>query len=140
VIWRGAAAALLAIAGLPVDADPFCDDLNAVADQVGGAALTYAQRPAICRPSLAMSGARHLHCSWKFPYRSAAAIDAFDLLTAKVAACVGPNATKTKDQSVNHPDAYQLRQFNLDGREFAVSLKDKGALQQTLVFVRVQLR
>jgi hypothetical protein len=41
------------------------------------------------------------------------------------------------DQSVNHPDAYDLRLFRLDGAEFAVSLKDKGALQQTLVFLRV---
>ena len=92
-----------------------------------------------CRASLGLSGERHMHCNWMFPYRAPAARTAFENLTRELTECLGPEAEMTTDQSVNHPDAYQLFQFDLLGREFAVSIKDKGALQQTHVFVRVEI-
>ncbi len=89
--------------------------------------------------SLALGGARNMHCALEFPYRSAAATATFDTLLDEMTQCLGPTASVTTDQSVNHPDAYDLREFKLDGRSYAVSIKDKGALQQTLVFLRVEL-
>ena len=38
---------------------------------------------------------------------------------------------------VSHPDSYHLRQFQVDEKTVSVSLKDKGALAQTYVFLRV---
>ncbi len=81
-----------------------------------------------------------MHCNWSFEYRSDVAGQAFEGLVTALATCLGPEATMTSDSSVNHPDAYDLRMFEQNGQEFAVSYKDKGALQQTLIFVRVQKR
>lgn len=126
---------IVALLGTPAGANTLCDDLNALGD---AGTLALPQGEATCRASLAMSGARHLHCSLEFAYRAPAATAAFDALSDALAACLGPDATMVSDMSVNHPDAYDLRVFTARGREYGVSIKDKGALQQTLVFVRVQ--
>ena len=120
--------------GAPIAAQTLCDDLNALQSDT----LVLPQGTADCRSSLAIGGARTMHCALEFPYRSQAATDAFDALLIDLTTCLGPTAIMTADQTVNHPDAYDLREFVLDGRSYAVSIKDKGALQQTLVFVRVQ--
>jgi len=67
-------------------------------------------------------------------------LEKFEATKQGLAACLGPDAKETTDQIVNHPDAYDLREFELDGSTYAVSLKDKGALQQTYVFLRVPQR
>lgn len=131
-------------------ADTFCADVEALAGTSAVQALTLpvelsgtmtlSDRAAECRTSLALSGASHVHCNWSFAYRSDQAEQVFQGLIRAMEACLGPEATMTSDSSVNHPDAYDLRMFDKGGQEFAVSLKDKGALQQTLVFVRVQQR
>jgi hypothetical protein len=120
----------------------FCDDLTALAAQADMAATlelpsTVPPQTATCSTSLGLSGVRNVSCYWSYGYRTPEAIDTFEAVTAALSACLGQNAVMATDQSVNHPDAYDLRLFRLDGAEFAVSLKDKGALQQTLVFLRV---
>lgn len=129
---------IVALSGMPAVAGTICDDLITMAngDQ---SPLMLSDQPAECRQSRGLSGERHIHCNWGFAYRSTAATSAFETLTSDLSACLGPDAVETADQIVNHPDAYDLRQFVLDGRAFAVSIKDKGALQQTLVFVRVEI-
>lgn len=67
-------------------------------------------------------------------YRSDAASEAFISLVDQDATC-GKLIT-AQDQQVSHPDSYDLRQFNVNGTEVSVSLKDKGALNQTYVFFR----
>lgn len=129
---------ITAVMGLPAYANTICDDLAVLAAQGPDVGLVRFDRGADCRAALAMSGVTNIHCSWTFPYRSDEATDAFDGLFDELTECLGPDATPTRDQSVNHPDAYDLRQFDLGGQAYAVSLKDKGALQQTLVFIRVQ--
>ena len=116
-------------------ADTLCEKLDTAQPGI----LVLRQGPAECRSSLAMGGAQHIHCAQVFAYRSEAATDAFDAVLHDLTQCLGPTATQTTDQIVNHPDAYDLREFDLDGRGYAVSIKDKGALQQTFVFVRVQM-
>lgn len=125
LMWLGSAAR----------ANTLCERL----DQVHADALILPQGDAVCRTSLAMDGMRNMHCALEFEYRSADARAAFDGLVAEMAACLGPDATMSGDQAVNHPDAFELIEFDLNGRSYAVSIKDKGALQQTLVFVRVQI-
>ena len=120
----------------------FCDDLTGLAAQADTAATldlpsTVPSQTATCSTSPGLSGVRNVHCHWTYDYRTPEAIDAFEAVTAALSVCLGQNAVMATDQSVNHPDAYDLRLFRLDDAEFAVSLKDKGALQQTLVFLRV---
>jgi hypothetical protein len=126
-------ACLLAVLAAPAAAQSLCE----VLDQHDGDVLALSQGTAHCDTSLALGGTRNVHCVLEFAYRSEGATRAFEALVAEVTACIGPAATITLDQSVNHPDAYDLREFEEGGRSYAVSIKDKGALQQTLVFVRV---
>jgi len=130
-----------------VAADTFCADLDALAEHgatqglmLSETLIPMAAQAGECRTSRALSGARHVQCSWSFGYRAVEAAEVFEGLTARVAACLGSEATMTSDSSVNHPDAYDLRMFDRYGQAFAVSVKDKGALQQTLVFIRAQQR
>ena len=87
-----------------------------------------------CSTSLVLGGGTSFDCSWGFDYRSAEATQAFISLVDKVATC-GALIT-AQDQQVSHPDSYDLRQYSVDGKEVSVSLKDKGALNQTYVFFR----
>ncbi|MBY4891997.1 hypothetical protein KUL25_04370 [Rhodobacteraceae bacterium N5(2021)] len=113
--------ALQATAAVPEDGDvvfAFTDDTGALAT---------------CRRVLELGGARSLACNWAFAYRSDAAQAAFAALVSQVTSCRGaPLAT---DTPVNHPDSYDLLTFT-DG--ISVALKDKAALQETHVILRVQ--
>lgn len=136
------ACSFVVLLGPPAAATPFCDSLRAVGGQ-GGANVEImlpderSTTPGKCQTSLTLSGAQDLHCRWTFAYRAEAAQVAFQDIITDVSACLGPDAVQSTDQSVNHPDAYDLRLFALGDLTYAVSLKDKGALQQTLVFVRI---
>ena len=87
-----------------------------------------------CSTSLVLGGGTSFDCAWGFDYRSVEATLAFELLVEQVAEC-GELIT-AQDQQVSHPDSYDLRQYSVDGKEVSVSLKDKGALNQTYVFFR----
>ncbi len=80
------------------------------------------------------------HCGWEFPHRATRAYDTFDELVSRLNDCIGQQATLHEDQSVNHPDFYALRRFELQQADVSVSVKDKGALGSTFVFIRVQGR
>lgn len=129
----------LCLAG-SAQAQVFCDQLAqvdvAASEQDQSFALPdYTEAEAGCRVSLNMGGARSLHCMWAFDYRAAAAKEAFGALLDQMRACAAEDSTR--DPDVNHPDFYDLRLFELGPREASISLKDKGALQQTLVFLTV---
>ncbi len=78
------------------------------------------------------------HCGWAFPYRVKQAYDTFDALVRGVNQCIGRRATLHIDQSVNHPDYYALRRYETAQADVSVSVKDKSALGNTFVFIRVQ--
>ncbi len=120
------AAALIGLVPLAVGAEtsPFCASLGT--EQ----AFTNAE----CSTSLVLGGGTSFDCAWGFEYRSVEANDAFEILVEQVAEC-GALIT-VQDQLVSHPDSYDLRQYSVDGKEVSVSLKDKGALNQTYVFFR----
>lgn len=86
-----------------------------------------------CRTSLNIGGGKSLHCMWVFAYRSDSATQAFETLMRQIANCGGESVKQ--DQDVNHPDFYDLHLFNFAENTVGVSLKDKGALSQTLVFL-----
>lgn len=77
-------------------------------------------------------------CAWDFPRRAPAASERFDGLVQAMTLCFGERARLYEDQSVNHPDSYSLRGFELPQAEVSVSIKDKGALEKTFVFLRVR--
>jgi len=80
------------------------------------------------------------HCGWEFPYRAKQAYETFEQIAGSMNACIGRRATLHNDQSVNHPDYYSSRRFELEQADVSVSVKDKGTLGSTFVFVRVQGR
>jgi hypothetical protein len=84
-----------------------------------------------------LSGQRGVFCAWQFTYRAGAATAAFQALLDETAKCLGPAAGPIRDQAVNHPDFYDLRRFLVLDAEIGISIKDKAALQQTYVFLRI---
>lgn len=90
-----------------------------------------------CATSLDLSGARALNCAWPYAFRTGDAQAAFLVARAALQSCLGAEVAETRDQGVNHPDFYDLRLFRTGQGEVGLSLKDKGALQRTYVFVRI---
>ncbi|MFV2054435.1 hypothetical protein [Aliiroseovarius sp. YM-037] len=139
----GVLAAFL-IPAVDATAGAFCDQMSALMEQ-GDAitlALPDAEAPATCAVSRSLAGGLERHCHWVFPYRSAEASAAFEAVLEAVTACLGPGISVRTDESVNHPDSYDLRiieQKDAVFAVFAVSLKDKAALQATLVFLRLPI-
>lgn len=91
-----------------------------------------------CGWSLGLGGVHALACRWPFAYRAAEALTAFEDLNDAVAACAGEAALP--QTGVNHPDSYDLRLYPLDGGVVAVSLKDKIALDESYIFLRIETR
>ena len=139
-VRAGLCAGLLCAAGSVAQAD-LCREVRALDAQSGPVmlALPNTGDTVDCTRSLMLSGGSQLHCGWAFPYRAAAAKQAFEHLVAAVADCVGAAAQLQKGLNINHPDYYDLQTFRLEGQEFGVSLKDKAALSETYVFLRVSL-
>lgn len=92
----------------------------------------------VCGTSMAPTGEISRHCHWSFDYRSAAAKDAFAATFDAATSCLAQKETSQSAPDVNHPDSYDLRAFEVDGGTLSVSLKDKGQLQQTLIFLRME--
>ncbi len=128
--------AALLLSTMPAQA--FCPQLEALFD--GGKTMTLPQpfsTDAKCTTSRALSGKTSTHCAWPFDYRVPQASQAFDAVIQAVPNCLSTSLQVENDQNVNHPDFYDLRIFQTRRGEVGVSLKDKGGLQQTYVFLRV---
>jgi len=90
-----------------------------------------------CRDYRAETGTRGSACQWTYDYRDASAIDHARALQTTITAC-HPGLTAPEDTLVNHPDSYELWEWETETGTFAVSVKDKAALQKTLVFLRFE--
>ena len=90
----------------------------------------------ICSPAQGQAGRKLLLCRWAFPFRDDAAKTLYFDLAQEAQTCLGFDKPEA-DQLVNHPDSYDLQQFVLPDATLAISLKDKTALGQTLVFLRI---
>lgn len=88
-----------------------------------------------CSLSLSLSGAKAYHCAWEYPFRSDDARTAFADVNDRLQTCFGGEAVISRDQSVNHPDSYDQYRYSLQQVTVSASIKDKSALQQTIVFV-----
>ncbi|WP_120499236.1 hypothetical protein [Roseovarius sp. EL26] len=90
-----------------------------------------------CRAVQERAGAKGVFCQQAYPYRAADATSRFMELNRDISECLQSQAVVSQDQTVNHPDFYDLYQYNLDQVTVSVSLKDKASLQQTFVFLRI---
>lgn len=125
------------LTGTAAQAD-LCSKIRSLPAQKGEMTLTLsgANRTTVCTRSLMLSGGSQVHCGWAFPYRAVAASKTFQQLLADVKDCTD-GASAAADPDVNHPDFYELQTFRLSDTEVGVSLKDKAALEETYVFLRV---
>ena len=146
-------AATLLVTNDVVRAQDFCAKVDDLIDQSRSGFVQVADKasgkPGTYDATLVLDGASFCavtrksnrswyHCGWEFPYRAQQAYDTFDAFVARVNDCVGQRATLYSDQSVNHPDYYSLRRYEMEQADVSVSVKDKGALGNTFVFIRVQ--
>lgn len=131
----------------PSQASDLCENLNILMDHArtnfsmqeqAVSALPKLGAPR-CRLSRNLSGTKTYHCALEFPYRDTAAGQKYTLLTNEIETCLGPEAKLTKDKQVNHPDFYDQNQYQLDVVRISASIKDKGALQKTLIFISLHL-
>ena len=118
----------------------FADIMDTSGGDGGGRAVTLTLAGASSCHVLTTLEGHAYHCSWAFSYRTKNAYDTFDALVGEVDTCIGPQATLHEDQSVNHPDFYALRRYEMDQADVSVSVKDKSAQDRTFVFIRVQGR
>lgn len=90
-----------------------------------------------CSISQDERGAQSYLCYWTYPYRDDRATSAFEDLSAEIQMCLPDAAELPADKAVNHPDSYLLDRYVQDEVVISTSLKDKAALGQSLVFLRI---
>ena len=76
-------------------------------------------------------------CQWSFPLRDPAALNFFTEFEVDALACLPLGDPLAPDQQVNHPDTYVLKQYPFKDGVLNLSLKDKGNLGRSFVFLRV---
>lgn len=74
-------------------------------------------------------------CRWGFDFRAPEATTFAATLWQQLTDC-RPRQRLGDDLLVNHPDSYDLREWATEVGNFALSVKDKGALEQSFVFLR----
>ena len=82
-------------------------------------------------------GAKTYLCRWTFPYRASVATRVFEDMDRDIGQCFENAVALPADKIVNHPDSYDLRRYRIENMMIAVSLKDKAALDRTLMFLRL---
>lgn len=92
---------------------------------------------ATCSTFLSEAALTGVSCYWEFPFRDDKATLLAKSLWSIVQQC-HPGVEKGPDQLVNHPDSYDLRNWISGNKIFHVSVKDKGQLERTLVFLRLE--
>ena len=79
-------------------------------------------------------------CVWTYSQGNEQAHETFQRLAKEMRACIGTRAEEQTDQSVNHPDFYASRYYQLPSGRASVNIKDKTALRSTLVSIRIDGR
>ncbi len=141
--WLLVSAGSAAAAGL----EPQCKDLEILmskarqqlarnGEESGGSAGSLPLGADSCATALGETGSRIYYCNWGFPFRAGKARQLFEDLDAQITDCLENRPEASQDLPVNHPDFYLLRTYHLNDVEISISVKDKSALQKSLVFIR----
>jgi hypothetical protein len=146
---RLAAASLAMALALPsvLRAEDFCGDIAYLIEQSragfagissgvekGGMTLLDASECAVSTSSIPKS----YSCTWAFDFRAGATYETYEEIRARLDGCIGEASTTRDDRGVNHPDFYAARHYLLKQTDISVSIKDKGELRKTFVFLRVR--
>jgi len=89
-----------------------------------------------CTTFLTETGKTGASCYWVFGFRDPKARAFAADLSGTLRAC-RDGASLKEDQRVNHPDSYDLQSLRTSEGIYSISIKDKGALNQTFVFLRL---
>ncbi|SLN72334.1 hypothetical protein ROA7450_04030 [Roseovarius albus] len=119
------------------EAQSFCEAVQRYTQETTPQNFEVSDIAGECRTFREHTGAKGVMCNQPFPYRSEKAVNAFAALNDSIQTCLGSSAGPTQDQAVNHPDSYVLYQYVVENMKVSASLKDKAALQQTIVFLRI---
>lgn len=146
-LWRGiglvygspmrSLSVLFAMWATVAPAMPDCAALTRVVDQLrAGADPVPLAGSQFCTVSRGIDGATSHHCAWGFDFRAADARAKADGLARVVQTCFAA-VPQPPENPVNHPDTFD--QVTLVGPTVAatIAVKDKGALNQTLVFLGI---
>ena len=120
--------------GLAAHGGAFCDLAQGLLD--GGTDVPVLGGVSCGRVNSA-DGKDQYFCALEHPFRSDMARDTYEKYVAEARVCFGDGAAVPVGPAVNHPDSYDQVVFDVNGRDISVSLKDKGALQKTYVFIRL---
>lgn len=119
---------------------PFCHDVNQLLGDAASNFPTDPNRPTLsadrCTTALSSLGAHSYHCSWEFAYRDPSATKSFEKIKQSLETCLKTSA-QSEELGVNHPDSFDLVQYDLERAVVTLSLKDKGALQHSYVFIGI---
>lgn len=113
-----------------------CDRLDALE------AYKTTQSPPVgakCATYLGQSSRSGVSCHWEFAFRDASATSFAAEVDRAVQQC-RRGQLHGPDMLVNHPDSYDLREWDTATGIYSVSIKDKGGLNKTLVFLRFELK
>ena len=106
-----------------------CEDVD------GDVPRGLAERVALAPQNLSCDSADR-SCRWSFDLGDNVSRALYDALVKTLRDC--PNLEgAVRDSGVNHPDFYDAWAIQLGDRGFTVSIKDKSALQQTFVVLRI---
>lgn len=106
------------------------------ASSPGSPIKIYGIIPNTCDIATSPDGIRIYHCRWDYTYREPAAVELMRTINIEIQKCLGVQSRKIED-GVNHPDTYEQRLFRLGDINISLSLKDKAALNQSFVFLRI---
>lgn len=149
VLWASVLVSLTS--GASAQSSAFCTTLNGLGDHSSEKGQTLTASELFPDSDLGASAIEHqgdcqisssgqyvLTCTWQFPYRSEFAAARFEAIRELIAKSADDPADVTKDQNVNHPDYYEAYYYDMGNHVLSASIKDKGALQKTLVFLRMK--
>ncbi|MGR3614489.1 MAG: hypothetical protein ACU0BB_00420 [Paracoccaceae bacterium] len=112
---------------------PICsNDPNS--EQVSGVTLQ-GQNPD-CQ-KVVLSDGDALVCQWSFAYRSSHVEAAIKALVGEIENCSQAKVSGVP-AGVNHPDTHTVYQYGTERMQITASLKDKAALGQSFVFLKIQ--
>ena len=90
-----------------------------------------------CAIYLGQSARSGVSCHWEYAFRDPSATRFAAEIEAAVQQC-RRGQLRGPDVLVNHPDSYDLREWETVTGIYSVSIKDKGGLNKTLVFLRFE--
>ncbi len=82
-----------------------------------------------------LGGGQEHYCRWDYPFRSKDTLVKYSALNTAIRRCLDGPRQIEQDPDVNHPDTSSQIIYDFGTVTLRASIKDKAALQKTLVFL-----